>query len=78
MDFGSASSKSGRAFRRVEHFQRHEISAIVIVQDHPGLVLVALRHLGTLFQDDRQGVCLGIVGDFHGVFLRYFSILPVR
>src|SRR6516165_1583833 len=64
--------------RRVENLQRNEISLAVVVENHAGLGLIALRDRGRIPENHRQGVGLRIVGHLHRSTLPYFASLLVR
>jgi hypothetical protein len=51
-----------------------EIASLVIVEDHPRLVLVALGHLA-LAKRDGQGVAYAIVLDLDGILQELINLL---
>jgi hypothetical protein len=63
---------------RIEDLQGNQISPVVIVENHTGLVLVALGHGDVILQNHGQGVGLPVVCDLHVAVLQYLSILLVR
>jgi len=71
-------ARVGDPARGVEDLEREQVSVLVVVEDHAGLVLVAFCDRDALFQDDGQGIRPGVVDDFHDSLLQYLSILLVR
>src|SRR5205814_5341636 len=66
----------GRAPRGVEDLNPEEVAGRVVIEDHAGLIFVAVGHRSAAqFQGQRVG--LGVIGRFHEE-LQYLLILLVR
>src|SRR5450759_1541675 len=61
---------------RIQNLEADDIAVLVVVQDHAGLILVALLNR-RVAQHDAEHVYFRIVLDFHSG-LQYFAILLVR
>src|SRR5438128_12041182 len=55
----------GTALRNVENLEGDELAGVVVVEDHPGLLFVALGDLGPLPKHDGEGVSVLVVLNLH-------------
>ena len=68
----------GTALRDVEDFEGDQLAGLVVVEDHPGLLLVALGDLRPLPEHNGEGVGMLVVLDLHAYALQYLAIRLVR
>src|SRR5262249_48189828 len=63
--------------RGIQDFERHQVARRIIIENDTRFVFIAFGH-GGLSKNDRQGIRLTVIDDFHAVPLSYFASLLVR
>src|SRR4029453_8421245 len=70
-------TRSSYPVRGIQNFEGHQVARRIIIENDARFVFIAFGH-GGLSKNDRQGIRLTVIDDFHAVPFQYFAILLVR
>src|SRR5262249_62241693 len=70
-------SRASRRVRRIKISEGPQFARRIIIENDPRFVFIAFGH-GGLSKNDRQGIRLTVIDDFHAVPFSYFASLLVR